>query len=102
VPDLRLSLGVRIEELRNSLKLTRAQLAEILDVDVRQIAAYELEGVWPSPEMAFSLKKAFGVELHDLYDLTPTRTIPRVSIEQRLEIREQRRGARKRDKRDTG
>lgn len=96
--DLRLSLGVRIEELRNALKLTRAQLADILDVDVRQIAAYELEGVWPSPEMASALKAAFGVELHDLYDLTPTRIIPRVSIEQRLEIRAQRREAKKRDR----
>lgn len=95
--DLRLSLGVRIEELRNALKLTRAQLADILDVDARQIAAYELEGVWPSPEMASALKTAFGVELHDLYDLTQTRLIPRVPIERRLEIRAQRKKARKLD-----
>lgn len=97
MPDIRLSLGVRIEALRNALKLTRAQLAEILDVDAIQIAAYELEGVWPSAEMASALTAAFGIKLHDLYDLTPTRMIPRASIEQRLEIRAQRRRARKRD-----
>jgi transcriptional regulator with XRE-family HTH domain len=96
VSDLRISLGVRIEELRNALRLTRAQLAEMLGVDTRQIAAYELDGVWPGPEMAFELMKAFGIELRDLYDFTSTRVIPRISIEQRVEIRAQRRGARKR------
>jgi transcriptional regulator with XRE-family HTH domain len=94
VPNLRISLGVRIEELRIALRLTRAQLAEILGVDARQVAAYELEGMWPSPEMASALMKAFGIELRDLYDLTSTRIIPRISIEQRLEIRDKRRTAR--------
>jgi transcriptional regulator with XRE-family HTH domain len=96
VSGLRLLLGVRIEELRNALKLTRAQLAEVLGMDTRQIAAYELEGMWPSPEMASALMKAFNIEFRDLYDLTPNRIIPRISIEQRLEIRAQRRKTRKR------
>ena len=93
--DLRLLLGVRIEELRNAVKLTRAQLAEILGVDTRLIAACELDGTWPNPEMASALMKAFNVDLGDLYDLTPNRTIPRISIEQRLTIRAQRRKARR-------
>lgn len=93
--DLRLSIGVRIEELRNALKLTRVQLAEILGVDTRQIAAYELDGMWPSPEIASALMKAFNIELRDLYDFTPNRLIPRISIEQRLTIRAQRRKARR-------
>jgi transcriptional regulator with XRE-family HTH domain len=85
------SIGARIEELRTALKMTRAQLAEVLGVDIRQVAAYELEGVWPSPEMASALKTAFKIELRDLYDLTSTRFIPRVSIEKRLAIRAERR-----------
>lgn len=89
--ELGYSIGARIEELRTALKMTRAQLAEILDVDIRQVSAYELEGVWPSQEMASALKTAFKIELRDLYDLTPTRFVPRVSIEERLAIRAERR-----------
>jgi transcriptional regulator with XRE-family HTH domain len=96
VSDLRTSLGVRIEELRNALRLTRAQLAEVLGVDTRQVAAYELDGAWPGPEMASKLMKAFGIDLRDLYDFTSTRVIPRIPIEERVDIRAQRRGARKR------
>ena len=92
--ELGYSIGARIEELRTALKMTRAQLAEVLDVDIRQVAAYEAEGVWPSPEMASALKTAFQIELRDLYDLTSTRFIPRLSIEKRLAIRAERRKAR--------
>ena len=89
--DIRLLLGARIEELRDARKLTRAELAELLSVDARQIAAYELNGMWPGPEMASALTKAFQIELRDLYDLTPTRIIPSLSIEERLAIRARRR-----------
>jgi len=80
-------LGARIEELRDARKLTRLELAEMLNVDARQIAAYELNGMWPGPEMAAALTKAFQIELRDLYDLTPTRIVPSLSIEERLASR---------------
>ena len=89
VSDLRRLLGVRTEELRIAVRLTRAQLAERLGVDTRQVAAYELEGIWPGPEAADALAKAFNIELRDLYDFTPTRIIPRISIEERLASRAQ-------------
>jgi transcriptional regulator with XRE-family HTH domain len=91
VSNIRLLLGARIEELRDARKLTRAKLAELLGVDTRQIAAYELNGMWPGPEVALALTKAFHIELGDLYDLTPTRIIPSLSIEERLAARVQRR-----------
>jgi transcriptional regulator with XRE-family HTH domain len=91
--DIRLLLGTRIEELRDARKLTRIELAELLGVDARQIAAYELNGMWPGPETASALAKAFHIELRDLYDLTPNRVIPSLSIEERLAIRVQRRTA---------
>lgn len=91
--DIRQSLGARIEELRDARKLTRAELAELLGIDARQIAAYELNGMWPGPEMASALTKAFHIDLRDLYDLTPTRIIPSLSIEERLAVRAQRRKA---------
>jgi transcriptional regulator with XRE-family HTH domain len=95
VSNIRLLLGARIEELREARKLTRAELAELLGVDTRQIAAYELNGMWPGPEMASALTKAFHVELRDLYDLTPTRIIPSLSIEERLAVRAQRRNTKR-------
>jgi transcriptional regulator with XRE-family HTH domain len=88
---IRLLLGARIEELRDARRLTRAGLAEQLGVDARQIAAYELNGMWPGPEVALALTEAFHIDLRDLYDLTPTRLIPSISIEERLAIRAQRR-----------
>jgi transcriptional regulator with XRE-family HTH domain len=95
VPNIRLLIGARIEELRDARKLTRAELAELLGVDTRQIAAYELNGMWPGPEVASALARAFHIELRDLYDLTPTRIIPSLSIEERLAARAQRRNAKR-------
>jgi transcriptional regulator with XRE-family HTH domain len=98
VSNIRLLLGVRIEELRDARKLTRAELAELLGVDARQIAAYELDGMWPGPEIATALTKAFHIALHDLYDLTPARIIPSLSIEERLATRTRRRNFARRRK----
>jgi ribosome-binding protein aMBF1 (putative translation factor) len=66
VSDIRLLLGARIGELRDARKLTRAELAELLGVDARQVASYELSGMWPRPEIASALTKAFQIELRDL------------------------------------
>ncbi len=96
--DIGLLLGARIEELRDAHKLTRAELAELLSVDARQIAAYDLNEVWHGPEMASALTKAFHIELRDLYDLTPTQVIPSLSIEERLAIPARRRKATKHGK----
>lgn len=51
---------MRIEELREPRKLTRAELGDISGVDARQIAAYELNAIWPGPEITLALPKPFG------------------------------------------
>lgn len=90
--DLRVSLGLRIEELRNSLHLSREQLAARVGIDARQIANYELYGTWPEPEKLVDLIGGFGIEIQDLFDFTENRKCPRVSFEQRLADRKQRSG----------
>ena len=90
--DLRELLGLRIEELRTSLHLSREQLAERVGVDARQIANYELYGAWPEPEKIVDLVRGFGVEVHDLFDFSEHRKCPRVSFDQRLADRKQRSG----------
>ena len=42
--------------------------------------------MWPGPEMATALIKAFHIELRDLYDLTATRVVPSLSIEEHLAL----------------
>jgi transcriptional regulator with XRE-family HTH domain len=87
-----MSLGLRIEELRNSLHLSREQLAERVGMDARQIANYELYGAWPDPEKLVDLVGGFGIDIHDLFDFTENRKLPRLSFEQRLAERRQRSG----------
>ena len=90
--DLRVLLGLRIEELRTSLRLSREQLAERSGIDARQIANYELYGSWPEPEKLLKLTRGFGVEIHDLFDFTENRKCPRISFKERLANRRQRSG----------
>ncbi len=88
--DLKVSLGLRIEELRNSLRLSREELAKFAGVDARQIANYELYGAWPKPETLAKLVDGLGVEIHDLFDFTETRKRPLVPFQERLANRGQR------------
>jgi transcriptional regulator with XRE-family HTH domain len=90
VPNLRVSLGLRIEELRNSLRLSRDELAKRTGVDARQIANYELYGAWPLPETLSKLIDGLGIEIHDLFDFTDTRKRCFVSFQERLANRGQR------------
>lgn len=90
--DLRVSLGLRIEELRTALHLSREQLAERVGIDVRQIANYELYGAWPEPEKLADLTRGLGIEIHDLFDFTEDRKCPRLPFDERLANRRKRSG----------
>jgi transcriptional regulator with XRE-family HTH domain len=92
VLDLRVLLGLRIEELRTALHLSREQLAERVGIDARQIANYELYGAWPEPEKLADLIRGLSVEIHDLFDFTENRKCPRLSFDERLANRRQRSG----------
>jgi transcriptional regulator with XRE-family HTH domain len=92
VLDLRVSLGLRIEELRTALHLSREELAARVGVDARQIANYELYGAWPEPENIVDLIRGLRVEIHDVFDFTENRKCPRLSFEERLANRKLRSG----------
>jgi len=94
VTDLRILLGLRIEEIRNSLHMSREQLAMRVGIDARQIANYELYGAWPEPETLAALVVVFGIEIHDLFDFTQARKCPLLSLDDRLANRKLRAGRR--------
>jgi len=84
VLDLRTYLGLRLEELRNWAKLTREALAKATGLDPRQIADYELYGVWPEPEQLSRLPVGLGVDIRDVFDFTDGRIRSLLPLEQRL------------------
>jgi transcriptional regulator with XRE-family HTH domain len=88
--DLRVSLGLRLEELRTWANLSRAELANITGIDPRQIADYELYEVWPEPENLAALATGLGVDVHDVFDFTDTRIRSLLPLAERLEKRRQR------------
>lgn len=90
VLDLRTALGLRIEEIRNSLQLSREQLASRVGIDARQVANCELYGAWPEPETVTKIAVALGVEIHDLFTFTEARKLPLIPLEKRLAGRESR------------
>lgn len=85
--DLRSSLGLRIEELRNCLRLSREQLASQTGLDPRQIANYELYGTWPEPEKLAILVAGLKVTVRDLFDFSDDRSYPQVPLQERLTSR---------------
>jgi transcriptional regulator with XRE-family HTH domain len=88
VLEFRVSVGLRIEELRKSLNLSRKQLADripgVPGIDQRQIADYELYGVHPEPENLEKLSLALEEEVRDIHDFSPERVRASVPLEVRL------------------
>ena len=76
VLDLRQLLGWRIRELRETARMSRADLAKFANVDPRQISNYELCGAWPTPETLAGLLKGLDVRIHELFDFTDSRRRP--------------------------
>jgi transcriptional regulator with XRE-family HTH domain len=88
VLEFRVLVGLRIEELRKSLNLSRKQLADripgIPGIDQRQIADYELYRVHPEPENLEKLALALEVEARDVHDFSDKRLRASVPLEIRL------------------
>ena len=82
--SLRIKLGLRLEELRNWMRLTRDGLAKRTGLDPRQIADYELYGVWPEPEQLELLPKGLNVDIRDVFDFTEQRIRSMFPLEERL------------------
>jgi transcriptional regulator with XRE-family HTH domain len=88
VLPFRVSIGLRIEELRDSLNLNRRQLADripgIPGIDERQIIDYERHEVVPNPENMERLALALEVKVRDVYDFDDERVRATVPLEVRL------------------
>lgn len=88
--DLRVWLGLRLEELRLWANLSRGGLSTLTGIDTRQIAGYELYGVWPDPATLVELATGLGVEIHHIFDFTDARIRSLLPLEARLAQRGQR------------
>jgi len=77
-------LGLRMEELRNWAKMSREQLAKLTGIDPRQIADYELYGVWPEPENVTRMASGLAVQVHELFDFTEGRPRSLLPLDERL------------------
>lgn len=85
--DLRVMLGLRLEELRNWAHMTREELAQRTNLDTRQLADYELYGVWPEPENLVRLSVGLDIVIHELFNFTEARMRSLLPLEDRLEKR---------------
>ncbi|MDR2510119.1 MAG: helix-turn-helix domain-containing protein [Spirochaetaceae bacterium] len=56
-----------IKAYREGLKLTQANLAEIIDVSIAFLSAIECGRKWPSPKTMIKIAKALKVEPYELF-----------------------------------
>ena len=84
MPDLRVMLGLRLEELRNWAKMSRKELADRTNLDPRQIADYELYGVWPEPENLTTMARGLDAPMHELFNFTDSRCRSLLPLDSRL------------------
>jgi len=74
--------------------MTREEAARAADLDPRQIADYELYGVWPEPGSLSRLVHGLGVDIRDAFDFKEDRIRRMLPLEERLA----KRGAERSDK----
>ena len=60
--------GLNVIYYRKRMKLTQAQLAELVDIDRRHISAMELGNVGTSMDVIFKLCEVFGITPKELFD----------------------------------
>ncbi len=66
--QLKILLGKRIRELRKKRKMTQEALAEIIDIDYKNLGKIEMGQNYPSAPTMERLVSALGVEEKDLFD----------------------------------
>lgn len=65
--NTRYSAGAEMARLRKEKKLTQAELAQVLNVSQRMVAACELGERRPSPELAQRISAELGMKWTDFY-----------------------------------
>ncbi len=66
--QLKILLGKRIRELRKKRKMTQEALAEIIDIDYKNLGKIEMGQNYPSAATMERLVSALGVEEKELFD----------------------------------
>ena len=64
---LKEQLGLNIKKLRKSKKLTQEQLAEMINIDPKNVSRLEKGNNYPSPETLWSIAKALEVDVYELF-----------------------------------
>ena len=65
--DIKILLGQRIKELRKSLNISQQELAEMIDIDQRNLSNIETGRSFPSKSL-LDIADALGVELPELFE----------------------------------
>ncbi len=65
--NTRYSAGAEMARLRKEKKLTQAELAQVLNVSQRMVAACELGERRPAPELAQRISAELGMKWTDFY-----------------------------------
>jgi transcriptional regulator with XRE-family HTH domain len=68
--DLIIGFGKRVRKLRKEKKLSMEKLAELSDIDYRQLSYVELGEVNPTISTASAIAKGLGIPLKDLFDFS--------------------------------
>lgn len=76
-------IGQAIKEVRESKKLTREQLAEIVDYSARHIQSIENEGQYPSFELFIQLITMFDISVDEY--IFPDKKTNKNSIRRRID-----------------
>lgn len=76
-------LGQAIKKAREAQKITREQLAEIIDCSARHIQSIENEGQYPSFELFLRLVWMFDISFDEY--IFPTKKVNKSSIRRRVD-----------------
>lgn len=77
---LQIQLGSRIRELRDLAGMSREQYSALVNLSARRVASLELGEGWPRPAALERIATTLGVEVRDLFDFSPSRTLPRKAL----------------------
>ena len=84
--DILVLLGNRIRQLRKSLKLTQAQLADKAGLSTNFIALLENGKRSASVDTLFRISKVLKVELKELFEFSEKKTKAQVAIDELVKL----------------
>lgn len=79
--QLKILLGKRVRELRKNKKMTQETLAEMVDIDYKNIGKIEMGQNYPSALTLEKIAQALDVEEKDLYDFSHLQEVKELESE---------------------